>query len=159
MTHKPYYSHQGFNSRTPGGVRLPCHRHWADDFTFQFTHPGRGATCAIQAFSFILKSFNSRTPGGVRLFRSTGHQPLLLFQFTHPGRGATQFLLVYTDELEFQFTHPGRGATQAQVTSIVTKGFQFTHPGRGATSANDRQLSALSRFNSRTPGGVRLPMA
>ena len=44
-----------FNSRTPGGVRrleiLPCHRHWA----FQFTHPGRGATldrlCIRQASS------------------------------------------------------------------------------------------------------------
>ena len=56
--------------------------------TFQFTHPGRGATNGVD-------------------YRTSSLQ----FQFTHPGRGATQFnpfrLLAY----QFQFTHPGRGAT------------------------------------------------
>ena len=33
-----------FNSRTPGGVRLESALHQAQDTTFQFTHPGRGAT-------------------------------------------------------------------------------------------------------------------
>ena len=33
--------------------------------------------------------------------------------------------------------------------------FQFTHPGRGATQANGKEGSKVSRFNSRTPGGVR----
>ena len=37
----------------------------------------------------------------------------------------------------------------------VTSWFQFTHPGRGATAKHRRDRSLLSRFNSRTPGGVR----
>ena len=79
-----------FNSRTPGGVRrlhppLPaisvdvsihapregCDSVTIDftggEITFQFTHPGRGAT----------KELN-RAIGGAQ------------FQFTHPGRGATR---------------------------------------------------------------------
>ena len=35
--------------------------------------------------------------------------------------------------------------------------FQFTHPGRGATSLiSGRVCATTPRFNSRTPGGVRL---
>ena len=33
--------------------------------------------------------------------------------------------------------------------------FQFTHPGRGATTTIGELRYLLSRFNSRTPGGVR----
>ena len=33
--------------------------------------------------------------------------------------------------------------------------FQFTHPGRGATPDHSYVLVGHSRFNSRTPGGVR----
>ena len=33
--------------------------------------------------------------------------------------------------------------------------FQFTHPGRGATKTHRRQAGRTTRFNSRTPGGVR----
>ena len=56
----------GFNSRTPGGVRLVDEAKVATKISFQFTHPGRGAT--LPALSV----------------RSSQ-----LFQFTHPGRGAT----------------------------------------------------------------------
>ena len=38
----------GFNSRTPGGVRLVPPRFVLGDQVFQFTHPGRGATDAIE---------------------------------------------------------------------------------------------------------------
>ena len=34
--------------------------------------------------------------------------------------------------------------------------FQFTHPGRGATVHSQFAGVAIKRFNSRTPGGVRL---
>ena len=34
--------------------------------------------------------------------------------------------------------------------------FQFTHPGRGATKTACDELHGEFRFNSRTPGGVRL---
>ena len=102
--------------------------------TFQFTHPGRGATVG-------------------RIYRLTSER----FQFTHPGRGATKLYPNYKYALTFQFTHPGRGATTrgialegleldvsihapqegcdmlAMSQYIDVRGFQFTHPGRGAT--------------------------
>ena len=57
---------QGFNSRTPGGVRLSLPMSFRLCVTFQFTHPGRGATCAATPQTARGQSFNSRTPGGVR---------------------------------------------------------------------------------------------
>ena len=60
-------------------------------------------------------------------------------------------------QIMFQFTHPGRGATllhQLLVLQWLT--FQFTHPGRGATSSSNDFANVNLRFNSRTPGGVRL---
>ena len=59
----------------------------------------------------------------------------------------------------FQFTHPGRGATVSSKTIAQSTSFQFTHPGRGATSRRFRTPLPHSRFNSRTPGGVRLQPA
>ncbi len=56
----------GFNSRTPGGVRLRYDVMLFVVLMFQFTHPGRGATLSHQRYD-----------------------RLGLFQFTHPGRGAT----------------------------------------------------------------------
>ena len=57
----------GFNSRTPGGVRPDDITHRITKFRFQFTHPGRGATVKT-----LLMALSQRK-----------------FQFTHPGRGAT----------------------------------------------------------------------
>ena len=37
-----------------------------DRITFQFTHPGRGATELEDAEETLIIGFNSRTPGGVR---------------------------------------------------------------------------------------------
>ena len=56
----------GFNSRTPGGVRL--HRGYClfPSSEFQFTHPGRGATPRGASDRYEQLGFNSRTPGGVR---------------------------------------------------------------------------------------------
>ena len=43
-----------------------------------------------------------------------------------------------------------------QTNNNNNKMFQFTHPGRGATSLDLAEVSVVTRFNSRTPGGVRL---
>ena len=113
--------------------RFDCQTVTTDGVSFQFTHPGRGATlaelfeaigrgvsihapregCDMSSLICVLRcvSFNSRTPGGVRLQTQVWIRTLEEFQFTHPGRGAT-----------------------AVVTPRPT-------PPRG--------------FNSRTPGGVR----
>ena len=80
-----------FNSRTPGGARRLVNAEELLSHTFQFTHPGRGATAffdrpwkprgvSIHApregrdsssslYNVIKKCFNSRTPGGARLCR------------------------------------------------------------------------------------------
>ena len=59
----------GFNSRTPGGVRLLTLLGTNATAMFQFTHPGRGATALFPSLPRKPSSFNSRTPGGVRLPR------------------------------------------------------------------------------------------
>ena len=78
----------GFNSRTPGGVRLILTSSVSQSAVFQFTHPGRGAThqsyrcgynhavsihapregCDTPSLIIVRqeRGFNSRTPGGVR---------------------------------------------------------------------------------------------
>ena len=81
------------------------------DIQFQFTHPGRGATCGI-------------------VLSATQH---LEFQFTHPGRGAT-ILLGKAGELWMVSIHaPREGCDLPQAYVADNATFQFTHPGRGAT--------------------------
>ena len=105
------YTRAGFNSRTLGRVRLlqflpdravslvSIHAPWEgcdikvivlgeQELKFQFTHPGKGATC-----------------------NSCQIEPSVWFQFTHPGKGATTFRGAKQPYSEFQFTHPGKGAT------------------------------------------------
>ena len=101
---------------------------------FQFTHPLRGATATVEAYS-------SAT----------------VFQSTHPLRGATRSRTSpYRRKKRFQSTHPLRGATLAVLISVARaadfnprtpcgvrrpcrcippsmKRFQSTHPLRGAT--------------------------
>ena len=75
-----------FNSRTPGGVRRVITRTRFDEQTFQFTHPGRGATylCGVACTT-------------------------LRFQFTHPGRGATENNPLYYNELRVSIHAPREG--------------------------------------------------
>ena len=147
----------GFNSRTPGGVRLQNWEFKNLSPLFQFTHPGRGATyntpseqrrryVSIHApregcdsfplrLSINTSRFNSRTPGGVRPrfnpFRLLAYQ----FQFTHPGRGATQSGLL-TDNRDVRFNSRTPGGVRLQ------------------EGGHCHSLKLC--FNSRTPGGVRL---
>ena len=148
----------GFNSRTPGGVRLGLvpvsvrdedvsihapregcdsdggvSNNWS--WEFQFTHPGRGATVCGR-------------------FLSLSHTA---FQFTHPGRGATVVDLLGEGEADVSIHAPREGCDRVwQASGPPSRGFQFTHPGRGATTAWDLGIHPVHRFNSRTPGGVRL---
>ena len=80
--------------------------------TFQFTHPGKGATerkvrivdwslvsihapwegCDLVLVSLVLlmqRCFNSRTLGRVRPVKIIVDFLIGKFQFTHPGKGAT----------------------------------------------------------------------
>ena len=155
--------------------------------TFQFTHPGRGATRTLSGRLKEEPSFNSRTPGGVRLRSLRTSAMVWMFQFTHPGRGATRLQLpLQANQRQFQFTHPGRGATWTRgfiiLTTIVSihapregcdtlrgycppvsRMFQFTHPGRGATSRSTVGATRRRRVSIHAPRegcdcrGVALP--
>ena len=59
---------------------------------FQFTHPGKGATCVSSSIRGCVS----------------------LFQFTHPGKGATVEEFTKAVREMFQFTHPGKGATEEE---------------------------------------------
>ena len=148
-----------FNSRTPGGVRPLSEEELEEVQTFQFTHPGRGATeaCVLKAIDDDV-SIHAPREGCDTLLLT----PRLLscrFQFTHPGRGATRWttkrrrlatcfnsrtpggvrlLPFMRDELKAAVSihAPREGCDQIVVTPNLNHSlFQFTHPGRGATSS------------------------
>ena len=106
--------------------------------TFQFTHPGRGAT----QMTFIFDTTK------------------IMFQFTHPGRGATgipkgiditgkvsihapregcdyPLSWCHKPPLCFNSRTPGGVRQNISKPAEVQAMFQFTHPGRGATDFDD----------------------
>ena len=100
---------------------------------FQFTHPGRGATCISSSRALSTSAF----------------------QFTHPGRGAT-LLPIFQSVLQwFQFTHPGRGATPHGVARLSQGRVSIHAPREGCDFNLTAKPEEHLRFNSRTPGGVR----
>ena len=110
-------SSPSFNSRTPGGVRLQLDTLSDDEFTFQFTHPGRGAT---NTYSLEFDQF-------------------VKFQFTHPGRGATALHAQRADGVAVSIHAPREGCdSSTRSGACVSTSFQFTHPGRGATRLPQR---------------------
>ena len=104
-------SADGFNPRTPRGVRHGAGQplftmvkfqsthpsRGATDYRkfhdlwipFQSTHPSRGATRTISVGSQPRRCFNPRTPRGVRHLRGELQRLVNEFQSTHPSRGAT----------------------------------------------------------------------
>ena len=123
-----------FNSRTPGGVRREPPTEGRGAKKFQFTHPGRGATCISSLLDLFWEGF----------------------QFTHPGRGATQGNCLRGARVKVSIHAPREGCDTILDKAIEAQTeFQFTHPGRGATSLHSYPNGGQARFNSRTPGGVR----
>ena len=126
---------RGFNSRTPGGVRLGVNKPNTNLRKFQFTHPGRGATPSQSKSLHHGGSFNSRTPGGVRpVCRST--RPSDQAVSIHAPREGCDARRHHQDRGadEVSIHAPREGCDQILV-AILCRGvkFQFTHPGRGAT--------------------------
>ena len=81
---------RGFNSRTLGRVR----RHWGSKAklcsTFQFTHPGKGAT-VYDTVTVGVRRVSIHAPWeGCDLMCAYGLPLRWMFQFTHPGKGATE---------------------------------------------------------------------
>ena len=151
----------GFNSRTPGGVRLWVRVHrgqhgvvsihapregcdGVDLFISRVTlvsihAPREGCDCSHCLGSRWTSSFNSRTPGGVRQTHRHRIGPMEGFNSHTPGGVRPALSQVFSASWKFQFTHPGRGATSKTVLCVRSLMFQFTHPGRGATARRDRQ--------------------
>ena len=101
--------------------------------TFQFTHPGKGATLTDPSLSPAEKGFNSRTLGRVRLFMHKCNRGISSFNSRTLGRVRLDLRLLALSGLMFQFTHPGKGATWLYI----------------------RTTKRPRRFNSRTLGRVR----
>ncbi len=155
-----------FNSRTPCGVRLLSSfcifGLYSFQFThpvrgatlmtmqdqntptFQFTHPVRGATAGAEQQDAIFRVSIHAPRAGCDSARSIGSPKTSTFQFTHPVRGATLISPLLVNCSMFQFTHPVRGATVIKRYVRIGIRFQFTHPVRGATRCNQRVLSLRS---------------
>ena len=64
---------------------------FAERMWFQFTHPGRGATC-----------------------RAVSAPADLMFQFTHPGRGATTYYFLLPNDLYVSIHAPREGCDETE---------------------------------------------
>ena len=75
-----------------------------------------------------------------------------------PREGCDEDYRNYTINFLNVSIHAPREGCDARILSneIPAYEFQFTHPGRGATRGCRLRALPLLRFNSRTPGGVRL---
>ena len=103
----------GFNSRTPGGVRL-------DQREYQH---GK-AVC-----------FNSRTPGGVRPPSARHAEDKRNVSIHAPREGCDRFVLSIARSIaKFQFTHPGRGATIQLEVLIIAECVSIHAPREGCDS-------------------------
>ena len=143
--------------------------------SFQFTHPGKGATDQVEAVPESLQCFNSRTLGRVRLtsarnrcesnvvsihapwegcdyrfnpFRLLAYQ----FQFTHPGKGATGNLKSIPEHIQFQFTHPGKGATRTQPHIDIEVRVSIHAPWEGCDDVTCTDMLFATLFQFTHPG-------
>ena len=145
---------------------------------FQFTHPGKGATCQKRTYR-NRQTFQFTHPGK----GATGAEYLLTailraFQFTHPGKGATHvgrysklfddsfnsrtlgrvrllLTLPKVSQRQFQFTHPGKGATEFRAHYVIAPGVSIHAPWEGCDRLILRLQKPVRSFNSRTLGRVR----
>ena len=147
----------GFNSRTLGRVRQlrPCFIPRA--YTFQFTHPGKGATSKeisiaqgdlrfnsrtlgrvrppVEATTIALRAgFNSRTLGRVRQLRPLKrHSKPSRFNSRTLGRVRLRISSSSWASCCFNSRTLGRVRRYSLTAHSRSGSFQFTHPGKGAT--------------------------
>ena len=170
-------SADGFNPRTPRGVRHGAGQplftmvkfqsthpsRGATDYRkfhdlwipFQSTHPSRGATRTISVGSQPRRCFNPRTPRGVRRIQLGIGTGAKTFQSTHPSRGATGRNGQEPWSYMFQSTHPSRGATIRRRYVAVSKQVSIHAPLAGCDNGRRKRHCKGRSFNPRTPRGVR----
>ena len=107
------------------------------DVIFQSTHPVRGATSTLTAYSLTILYFNPRTPCGVRRnVRVKGGRQKKYFNPRTPCGVRRRKCYPCVRLLEFQSTHPVRGATRSYSPVCVVFGIISIHaPRAGCDSA------------------------
>ena len=107
-----------------------------NEYTFQFTHPGKGATPLTEA-DVVLDDVSIHAPWEGCDGRISKRQALPVVSIHAPWEGC---------DIE-----------ETQGLNSLPVRFQFTHPGKGATDHHNVISCGLIRFNSRTLGRVRHP--
>ena len=126
----------GFNPRTPCGVRLAISNSAMSSEMFQSTHSLRSATRKLQRLPYRIYRFNPRTPCGVR-------------------RAAWR---MWTGTSRFQSTHSLRSATRLNQQSLNHESVSIHALLAECDSEDNAGTKRTIRFNPRTPCGVRLSM-
>ena len=145
-----------FNSRSPSGLRRGCRIPPASDKRFNSRSPS-GLRLHWEDFAVALASFNSRSPSGLRPCKHLGCLGLsCCFNSRSPSGLRLAQVLTTTDAGRFQFTQPKRAATHSAQNCSTSMQFQFTQPKRAATGSSRPLLIMITRFNSRSPSGLRL---
>ena len=127
--------------------------------TFQFTHPGKGATAsALGLLPMPTVSIHAPWEGCdvpvVCPPRRCG-----MFQFTHPGKGATVACCSYCVPYKVSIHAPWEGCDDCKPIAIaMTLCFNSRTLGRVRQSSSNNFANVNLRFNSRTLGRVRLTM-
>ena len=188
---------RSFNSRTPGGVRPLTAIPRVQTPLFQFTHPGRGATAASSLLRFQFthpgrgatgrdfqyrkaprvsihapregcdalrgsplfssRCFNSRTPGGVRPHYGVDVPSGRGVSIHAPREGCDTTVIDKIHKGSVSIHAPREGCDcVGRVTLTLTQCFNSRTPGGVRLPERAEAIAALC-FNSRTPGGVRLP--
>ena len=171
---------QGFNSRTPGGVRrqsggvdgcrpqvsIHAPREGCDysravpkdvPIRFQFTHPGRGATVCIGYLIQIIAVSIHAPREGCDLDR---REATALYDLVsiHAPREGCDFHHIIINSLWLSFNSRTPGGVRPDLVQLVEvhKHVSIHAPREGCDSFVRALFHEHTRFNSRTPGGVRL---
>ena len=121
-----------FNPRTPCGVRLKSQIEGMNMFSFQSTHPMRGATYNVWEVEEMAEISIHAPHAGCDLIIITSDNLTFTFQSTHPMRGATTIRGPPSPRLcRFQSTHPMRGATTAHRAVAVIPAISIHAPHAG----------------------------
>ena len=147
----------GFNSRTLGRVRLSSSGVGRYSISsFQFTHPGKGATQQGRNRNILLRVSIHAPWEGCDLVGLSHTQRYKKVSIHAPWEGCDRTAVArQACEVCFNSRTLGRVRHQSACNAHSPKTFQFTHPGKGATSSLSLGTCHPCRFNSRTLGRVR----
>ena len=126
--------HRRFNSRTPGGVRLTTSISPVSSCSFQFTHPGRGATCLLKPDALGVHVSIHAPREGCDLAAASSAMACACVSIHAPREGCD--------------IPKTKGSLSPDVSIHA--------PREGCDRRTRQRRESTHSFNSRTPGGVRL---